>query len=43
MEDFLWGQIFKFDPSKARFQTLFGGGNLNIIDFHHQTRFEIWN
>jgi hypothetical protein len=32
--------------SKARwlaYDTFFFGGNLNVIDFHHQTRFEIWN
>jgi hypothetical protein len=38
-----WGQIFQFDPSKARFETFFGGENLNFIDFHHQKRFESWN
>jgi hypothetical protein len=35
--------IYKFDLSGMRFQTSFGGGNLNVHDFHHQIRFEIWN
>jgi hypothetical protein len=26
-----------------RFQTSFGGGNLNVNNFHHQIRFGIWN
>jgi hypothetical protein len=42
MEDFPWGQIFKSDLFKTRFQTYFGGGNPNVINFHHQTRLEIW-
>jgi hypothetical protein len=43
MEDFPLLGIYKFDLSGMRFQTLFGGGNLNVNDFHHQIRFEIWN
>jgi hypothetical protein len=36
------GWIFKSDLSNTRFQTYFGGGNPNVINFHQQTRFEIW-
>jgi hypothetical protein len=43
MEAFLWGWIFRSDLFKTRFQTYFGGGNPNVINFHHQSRFEIWN
>jgi hypothetical protein len=43
VEDFPLLGIYKFDFSGMRFQTSFGGGNLNVNDFHHQTRFGIWN
>jgi hypothetical protein len=43
MEDFPSLGIYKFDLSGMRFQTSFGGGNLNVNDFHHQIRFGIWN
>jgi hypothetical protein len=41
MEDFPLLGIYKFDLSGMRFQTSFGGGNLNVNDFHHQIRFGI--
>jgi hypothetical protein len=43
MEDFPLLGIYKFDLSGMRFQTCFGGRNLNVNDFHHQIRFGIWN
>jgi hypothetical protein len=44
VEDFPLLGIYKFDLSGMRFQTSFGGGNLNVNDFHHQIiRFGIWN
>jgi hypothetical protein len=43
LEDFPSLGIYKFDLSGMRFQTSFGGGNLNVNDFHHQIRFGIWN
>jgi hypothetical protein len=30
LEDFSWLGIFKFDLSRIRFQTSFGGGNLRV-------------
>jgi hypothetical protein len=46
LEDFPLLKIYKFDLSGIRFQTSFGGGNLNFNDcfndFHHQIRFGIW-
>jgi hypothetical protein len=43
-EDFPSGRIFKSDLSKARFQTYFGGGNPNVIDFHpFSPPNKVWN
>ena len=41
MEDFpsVWNAWFR--QAKYKFQTLFGGGNLTLINFHHQTKFGI--
>jgi hypothetical protein len=43
LEDFPLLGIYKFDLSGIKFQTSFGGANLNVNDFHHQIRFGIWN
>jgi hypothetical protein len=32
-----------FLPFQDQIPTCFGGGNTNLIDFHHKTRFEVWN
>jgi hypothetical protein len=43
LEDYPLLGIYKFEPSGMRFQTSFGGGNVNFNDFHHQIWFGIWN